>query len=220
MLPIFVKLANERVVVVGGGPIAARKAVELNEAGAHVVVVSPAFTETFPDVAERVERAFARGDTHGAVLVFACTGDRAVDDAVAADARESGALVNVVDRAEVSSFYSAATVKRGPVVVAVGTAGASPTLARKVRDRIDEVLPAGLGILGEILGRARPRLLAKYPDMNERARVLEAFVERSWWRFFAGPARPELGNDIERAVNTELLATDTRDTRDAAGQGA
>jgi siroheme synthase-like protein len=207
MLPIFVKLDGRRAVVVGGGPIAARKTNELLDVGAVVVAVSPSFSDAFPVHArvQRIERPFAAGDTRGAAIVFSCTGEPQVDDEVSRDAQQHGTLVNVVDKPDLSTFYSAATVRRGPVVVAVGTSGASPTLARKVRDKIDEMLPAGIAQLGESLGRARPRLLARYPRMDERARVVEAFVERAWWRFFAGPVRADVARDIETAVESELL---------------
>lgn len=209
LLPIFVKLDGRRALVVGGGPIAARKANELLDVGAVVVAVSPSFCDAFPVHArvERIARPFTAGDTRGAAIVFACTGEIDVDDAVSRDAQQHNAIVNVVDRPEVSTFYSAATVRRGPVVVAVGTSGASPTLARKVRDKIDEMLPAGVALLGESLGRARPRLLARYPRMDERARVVEEFVERAWWRFFAGPVRADVALDIENAVERELLGS-------------
>jgi siroheme synthase-like protein len=206
-MPIFVKLDGRRALVVGGGPIGARKASELLDVGALVVVVSPSFIDAFPAHArvERIVRPYAAGDARGAAIVFACTGDVAVDDAVSRDAQQHGALINVVDRPEVSTFYSGAVVRRGPVVVAVGTAGASPTLARKVRDKIDEMLPAGIGLLGASLGRARPRLLVRYPRMDERARVVEQFVERAWWKFFAGPVRADVARDIDDAVERELL---------------
>ena len=102
-------------------------------------------------------------------------------------------------------------VRRGPVVVAVGTSGASPTLARIVRNKIDELLPAGVGLLGEALGRARPRLLARWPRMDERTRAIESFVERAWWRFLEGPQRADVGRDIEAAVESELLDEDSRE---------
>ena len=152
LLPVFLKLAGRRAVVVGGGPIAARKVLELHDAGANVVVVSLAFIDSFPAV-ERIERAFQPGDTQGASIVFACTGVPLIDDSVCRDAEANGALVNAVDRPEVSGFYSAAVVRRGPVTIAVGTSGASPTLARKVRDRIDEVLPAGARECSEVVDR-------------------------------------------------------------------
>jgi siroheme synthase-like protein len=214
LLPVFLKLAGRSTLVVGGGTVAACKAGELLDAGAHVVAVSLAFVDAFPAVTERLHRAFQAGDARGATIVFACTGDPAVDDAVARDAEAHGALVNVVDRPEACGFYSGAIVRRGPLVVAVGTSGASPTLARYVRDRINEVLPAGVGVLGEVLGSARPRLLARYPAMPERTRILDTFVKRAWWRFFAGPTRADLARDIEVAVERELLANNlTHDAR-------
>lgn len=209
LLPVFLKLEGRPALVVGGGPIGARKAGELLDAGAHVLAVSTAFIEAFPAV-ERRQRAFQAGDTRGMAIVFACTGVPLVDDSVARDAEAHGALVNVVDRPEVSAFYSAAVVRRGPLTVAVGTSGASPTLARAVRDRIDALLPTGVGLLAEALGRVRPRLLARYPQMSERTVIVERFIERAWGRLAAGAERADVARDLEAAVERELLPTATK----------
>lgn len=219
LLPMFLKVAGKRAVVVGAGPIGLHKAADLAAAGACVTVIALSFSD---DVAlggqlasiERVQRAFAPGDTKGAFVVFAATGVVDVDDAVSADARDHGALVNVVDRADASDFYSGAVVRRGPLTVVVGTSGASPALARKVRERIEQLLPPTLGVLAEVLGEARPKLLARFPNFGERARVLDTFVERAWFRFVTGPTPPQSfasGDDVRsqiaRAVEEELLCT-------------
>src|SRR5689334_15714727 len=127
--PVFLKLEGKRVVVVGGGAVGLHKAQELATTGAALVVISKSFSAEVPAGAQRIEREFIAGDTAGAFLVFAATGDASVDDAVAVDARAHGALVNAVDRAEISDFYSGAVVRRGPLTVVVGTSGASPALA-------------------------------------------------------------------------------------------
>jgi siroheme synthase-like protein len=178
LYPLFLKLEGKRALVVGGGEIGLHKARELAASGARVVVVSEVFSGEV--AGERVQRKFERGDARGAFIVIAATGVREVDDAVAADGREHGALVNVVDRSDVSDFYAGAVVRRGPLAVVVGTSGASPALARKVRQKIEEVLPASIATLAQRLGDARPRLLARFPDFHERARVLDQFVERAW----------------------------------------
>ncbi len=209
LYPMFLKVAGKRAVVVGGGAVGRHKAAELADAGARVALISPELASGGPPPAgvEHLARAFAPGDTAGAFIVVAATGDRAVDDAVAADARAHGALVNVVDRAEQSDFYSGAMIRRGPLAVVVGTSGASPALARKVRQRLEQVLPPALGTLAEVLGAARPRLLERFPVFQERAQVLDAFVEQAWFRFVTAPLLPggEVRSEIKRAVEEELL---------------
>jgi siroheme synthase-like protein len=208
MYPLFLKLEGRRVLVVGAGAVGAHKARELAAAGAHVVVVATHVRAELPAGVEVHARAFAAGDAKGAAVVIAATGDVVVDDAVAADARAHGALVNVVDRPAACDFYCGAVVTRGPVTVLVGTSGASPVLARKVRDRIEQMLPEALGVLADALGAARPRLLARFPVFAERARVLDSFVDRAWFRFVAGPKEADLRARIDASIEDELLQKD------------
>ena len=90
----------------------------------------------------------------GAIAVVSATGD-ARDETISARAREAGIPVNVVDRADLSTFIFPAIVDRGDVVVAIGTGGASPVLARRLRERIEAILPARIGDLAALMGRYR-----------------------------------------------------------------
>jgi uroporphyrin-III C-methyltransferase/precorrin-2 dehydrogenase/sirohydrochlorin ferrochelatase len=114
--------------------------------------------------------------------------------------------VNAVDDVDGSDFYTGGIVRRGPVIVAVGTSGASPSLARQVRKLIDAALPQALGPLAEALGHARPRLLARYPSFSERAAKLEQFVERALARI--APSSSSAGATTSEAahwIDEELL---------------
>lgn len=180
MYPVFLKLAGERCVVVGGGRIGCQKAAELLEAGAQVVVISPDFHASFGELGdrvERVERPWRSGDLGGARVVFSATGNSAVDEQVFAEGRAAGALVNVVDVVDRCDFYAGSVVRRGPVVVAISTSGASPSLAIALKRRIGVLVGEGHGVLARALGEARPALLSRYPVYGERARRLGAFVE-------------------------------------------
>jgi siroheme synthase-like protein len=222
LYPLFLKVEGMRAVVVGGGAVGCHKAVELAAAGARVVVISPRFAAEVPAALERVERPFAAGDTRGARLVIAATGDRAVDDAVAAEARENGALVNVVDRSEVCDFYSGAVVRRGPLQILIGTSGASPALARKVRQRLEQLLPPSLGVLADVLGRARPRLLAALPSFSARAEALDRFVERAWDRFVRAddPTAPHDDDALRAAIEAALAREVLNAPGGDAGEGS
>lgn len=202
--PLFLKLAGAPCLVVGGGPVGARKAEELLAAGAAVTLVSPEASPAWEPLRSRVRheaRAFRAGDARGMRLVLACTGLPDVDDAVARDAREHGALVNAADRNPSCDFYTGAVIRRGPLQVVIGTGGASPALARKVRQRLEGLLPDALGPLAVALGEARPRLLARYPGFAARARVLDAFVERCLARLDEATSR----DDVTRWLDEELL---------------
>lgn len=193
LYPLFLKLDGHRCVVVGGGHLAARKGVELLLCGARVVVVAPELGEevaglarAHPDRVELRERAFEAADAEGARLLVAATDDEAVNRAAFAAGRAAGALVNVVDVVDLCDFYTGGVVRRGPLQIVVGTSGASPSLARRVRLWLEDTLPAGLGPLAAALGSARPRLLERYPSFKERAHRLDAFVARAVERIRAG----------------------------------
>lgn len=210
LYPLFLKLRDQPALVVGGGPIGAHKAGELLACGASVVALSLTFDESWDAhrVAEeegrlrRLCRAFAAGDTRDMRLVVAATGRPDVDEQIAADARAHRALVNAVDLIHACDFYAGSVVRRGPVVVAIGTGGASPALARKVRGLIEAALPEGVGPLAEALGRLRPQLLSRYPSLPARAERLDRFVGRALERLAQAPSTDE----VETWVRAELLS--------------
>jgi siroheme synthase-like protein len=139
-IPILVEAAALRVLVVGGGVVASRKARALVEAGAHLRVVSPELgAEMQQLVAEHgvvVERhPYAVGDLRDVELVIAATNNRSVNAMVARDARSAHRLVNVADRPEEGSFATMATHRDGALVVGV-SAGGVPGAAARIRDAI------------------------------------------------------------------------------------
>lgn len=122
-------------MVVGGGAVGRRKIAALLAAGARVRLVDPDPATTVAGV-ERVVRCYRRGDLAGATLAFAATGDRAVNAAVTAEAREHSIPVNVADAPEQGDFSLPAVVRCGELVVSVATGGASPALAAALREQL------------------------------------------------------------------------------------
>jgi uroporphyrin-III C-methyltransferase / precorrin-2 dehydrogenase / sirohydrochlorin ferrochelatase len=171
-LPLFVKLASRRCVVVGGGEVARRKIEWLLAAGARVSVIAPVIDPRVRELlgtrGELIERTFAAADVTGAVLVVAATNDAAVNRDVAASAERAGILVNAVDDAIASSAIFPSIVDRDPVVVAISSGGRSPTLARRVRSLIEARLPPRIGALAELLLTWRPRVAAQVPADGRR----------------------------------------------------
>jgi siroheme synthase-like protein len=223
LFPLFLKLDGARCLVVGGGPIAAHKAAELSACGAQLTVVSPAFHAAFDEPAlagaVRVRRPFQPGDSAGARVVVAATGDAAVDAQVAADARAHHALVNAVDNVALSMFFTGGVVRRGPLTVAVGTSGASPALARKVRSMLEDLLPTGLTALARALGAARPALLQTLPVFEERARLMDLFVERALHRLSTSDGPPADERTVAGWIEAELLLEAGRATDAGDGSG-
>ena len=150
--PIFLDLSGRRCVVVGGGVVANRKARKLLQARAEVVVISP---ETKPEIesmaVEVRRRPYEAGDLEGAYLAFAATDSREVNSAVAREAGERGIFVNVADKPSEGSFALPSTLRRGGLQVAVSTGGASPTLARDVREELEAKFgPEWAGLVEEL----------------------------------------------------------------------
>jgi precorrin-2 dehydrogenase / sirohydrochlorin ferrochelatase len=158
MFPLVLDLTGRRVVVVGAGTIGARKAHQLVESGATVTVISPQVTGDLPDDVEVVLRAYRHGDLADTLLVVSAAGRDDVNDAVVAEARQRNVLVNVVDDPLRSTFFFTAVHRDGEVCVSVSTEGASPALARWVRDDVARTLPRGLGRVARRL-RAERRAL-------------------------------------------------------------
>ena len=135
--PVFLDLRGRRCVVIGGGEVARRKVESLQAAGAEVTVVAPRMRE-MPAGVTITAREFRPGDLDGAFFVISATDDRAVNSAVAAEAEARGILINVVDVPAESSVILPAVVRRGEFVLAVSTGGASPALARRLRQRLEQ----------------------------------------------------------------------------------
>jgi precorrin-2 dehydrogenase/sirohydrochlorin ferrochelatase len=130
-----------------------------------------------------------RGQYHpphvrGAALVFACTDDREVNARIAADARRAGALVNAADQPEDCDFFLPAVVADGEVVVAVGTGGASPSLAGGLKRKLKRALPRRIGAFASLLGRLREELRRRVSDPRERMRIMKVLSGEASYRAF------------------------------------
>ncbi len=120
---------------------------------------------------------YAPGDLRGFRLVIAATDDPEVNRSVAADAERAGVLVNVVDRAELSSFIAPAVLARGDLQIAVSTSGGSPSFAAFVRDRLRVDIGPEFGVALSILRRVRDRLRSDARSNADRRRILHALAE-------------------------------------------
>ena len=184
-LPIFLRLEDSHTVVVGGGAVAARKAELLVRCGACVTLVAPelgrAAGELIEKASGRIEHLpaeFSPEQLDGAVLAIAAAGSPHVNAAVAAAARARCVPVNVADEPRLSSFILPAVVDRSPVIVAVGTEGHAPVLARRLRGQLEALLPTRLGALARFAGLRRRAVHESLPPSERRP---------FWERIFRGP---------------------------------
>jgi uroporphyrin-III C-methyltransferase/precorrin-2 dehydrogenase/sirohydrochlorin ferrochelatase len=181
-LPIFVDLKGRPVLVVGGGEVAARKVGLLLRVGAVVEVVAPDLCETLEtQQAEGLIKHHATNYTpeslQNCALVIAATDDAAVNRQVSADAKAHNIPVNVVDAPDLCTFILPSIVDRSPVVVAVSTGGASPTLGRLLRTRLETLIPASYGRLAELAARFRTPVKKRFKSTAERRRFWEAVIQ-------------------------------------------
>src|ERR1044071_8259339 len=173
-LPIFMQLRGEPAVVVGGGHVALRKVELLLRAGARITVIAPKLHEELRARVSRREISylsleFQPHHLDGIGVAIAATDSREVNAAVSAAARARRVPVNVVDDPELSTFIFPAIIDRSPVVVAVGSSGQSPVLARRVRQQIEALLPARLGALARFVGDKRKAVKKSVPQAQRRS---------------------------------------------------
>lgn len=183
-LPLFHKLQGGRVLVVGGGEIALRKARLLADAGAALRVVAPDVDGQLAALAregggEVLVRGYQAADLVGCRLVIAATDDPGLNADVSADAQALSLPVNVVDAPALCTVIFPAIVDRSPLVVAVSSGGDAPVLARLIRAKLEAWIPSAYGELAGLAARFRDKVKALYPDVNQR---------RGFWEtVFQGP---------------------------------
>lgn len=157
LYPVSLDLAGQPVLVVGGGPVAARKVDALIRAGARVTVVSPEAVAGIADHPDLVwlRREYRPGEADTYRLVVTATNDRAVNSAVARDCDAANIFVNSADDPANCSFILPSVARRGDLQVAVSTNGRSPALARWLRRRIEREIDSGYTALLDLLAEAR-----------------------------------------------------------------
>jgi uroporphyrin-III C-methyltransferase/precorrin-2 dehydrogenase/sirohydrochlorin ferrochelatase len=211
--PIFLRLIDQPVVVVGGGEVAARKALLLKRAGADITIVAPQLCDV-------LQQRLAHGELHhvaeefrpehleGARLVIAATNVPAVNAWVSREAEARNIPTNVVDDRELSRFVMPAIVDRSPVIVAIGSSGDAPVLTRRLREKIEALLPPGLSKLAKLSGELRSKVKQRVSNADARRRF--------WERFFDGDIAADVlaGRDqqaqqaIQSVLASELSATE------------
>jgi siroheme synthase-like protein len=155
LFPVFLKLDGLRVLVVGGGRVAAGRIATLLRSGARVTVVAPEIRDEIAATpVHLLRRRFVTADVDGAWLVIAAA-DRETNRAVAAAAATRGVFVNAVDDVEAASAYSAGVLRRGGVTIAVSTEGRAPALAGLLREALEALIPDHVGRWVEVAAAAR-----------------------------------------------------------------
>jgi siroheme synthase-like protein len=158
--PVYLNLAGKRCVIVGGGTVAQGKIAALRQAGASITLISPDATPGIQRAAQRGDvewlvRKYQPGDLEGTFIAVAATNVWHVNREIYEEADRLGVLLNVVDDPDLCTFIAPSIVKKGPVTLAISTGGASPALARKLRETLVDDANLKWADLSEVLGRAR-----------------------------------------------------------------
>lgn len=187
--PIMMNLSGLRCLVVGGGAVAERKVKSLLQAGAHVTIVSTEFTEGLMKMENQSEVVLYRQTFHPSImidestdfapytLVVAATNDTKVNAQVYEIASRQGQLINVVDQPQLSSFIVPSVVRRGKLVIAVSTGGASPSAARKIAQELDTAYGEEYETYLDFLSDLRLLIQSRVADKQARQRVFKEMLE-------------------------------------------
>jgi uroporphyrin-III C-methyltransferase/precorrin-2 dehydrogenase/sirohydrochlorin ferrochelatase len=219
--PIFLRLEGQPVLVVGGGAIAVRKIDLLRKANAVVTVVAPDLNDALTALVAQGAIKHCRDEfkpeyLNGMRLAIAATSRQSVNAWVAHQAEVRNIPVNVVDDRELSRFIMPSIVDRSPVIVAVSSGGDAPVLTRRLREKLEAVLPSRLGALAKLAGTLRGLVKRRIVESSERRKF--------WERFFDGDIAADVlagrEQQAQAAVDQALIAAGNHHTQDARGEVA
>ncbi|GAB63923.1 MAG: bifunctional precorrin-2 dehydrogenase/sirohydrochlorin ferrochelatase [Candidatus Jettenia sp.] len=173
--PIFLNIQDKKCVVIGGGNVAWRKVCSLKEAGARVTVVSPEFCPELEKETEieRIKQKYDKEFLKEALVVIASTDDEEVNKKIYSDAMEKGILVNVVDKPEFCSFIVPSSMVRGDLRISISTGGASPALARNIREYLEKQFGKEYDEFTKLLSEMRRKVLSEIVDESIRRDILQ-----------------------------------------------
>lgn len=207
--PITLQLNQQLCVVVGAGAVGLRKLAGLRRAGARIRLIAPDIPATLsvPELELR-RRPYRPGDLAGATLVFAASNDRALNAAIAREARAAGILVNVADSPEESSFTLPAVGRQGGLTLAVSSGGASPALSALVRDQLTAGLGPEWATVLEIAAGLRQKRLTPPQGSEYNQQVLRQLLERGLPALIAAGAIPAIDRLLQELCGPDCtLAT-------------
>lgn len=181
LYPIFLHIDGKPCLVVGGGNIGQRKVEDLLIAGARVTLVSREVTAILQNLADEKKISLLKVDfkfehLNGMALAIAATNSLHTNRSISASAQARGIPVNVIDQPELCSFVVPATIRRGDLIVAIGTGGRSPALAKKLRGDLEEMFGPEYEFYLELLGAIRERVLSCRRDHPDNSNLFTRIV--------------------------------------------
>lgn len=180
--PVNLDIKGRQCLVVGGGRVGSRKVDTLVQCGAVVTVVSAEVSPTVKQLADEKaillkQRAYRASDVEGMFLVIGATDDETLNRQIHADAERLNLLCNIADRPEICNFILPAIVRRGSFVMAISTAGKSPAFAKHVRKRLETQFGPEYGVVLELMGAIRSKLLAGAHEPEVHKPLFEQLID-------------------------------------------
>lgn len=202
---LFLELAGRRVVLVGGGAVATRKAQSLLKAGARLVVVAEHIGEVLVNLcrsagAEMIKSKYSKSYLAEAVLAIAATDDAKLNRRIYKDCQELEILCNVVDCPELCDFFMPAVVRRGNLQIAIGTEGNCPAYAGHVRKKLEGMFTERHGEFVAELEAIRERVLERVADGGSRKSILGALVDDESFEYFASNGAAKWKSRAEKLI--------------------
>ena len=206
--PLFFKLDNRKVLIVGGGDVALRKADLLSRAGAAITIVAPSICDELHALLSDEKHTliyenYNKKYMQGARVIIAGTDDEALNHQIHADATALNIPVNVVDTPHLCDFIFPAIVDRNPIVIGISSNGKAPVLARLLRARLETLIPQGYGKLAKLAGEFRSEVKNKIPTLTGRRQF--------WERAFEGKVSELIfaGNETEATAQLQKDLAET-----------
>ncbi|MBB1506536.1 MAG: uroporphyrin-III C-methyltransferase/precorrin-2 dehydrogenase/sirohydrochlorin ferrochelatase [Pseudoalteromonas rhizosphaerae] len=183
-LPIFTKLDNKPVLVVGGGEVALRKCRAFLKARADVTLVAPWFCDELKEHAQNnditlIDAFFDESHLDGKMLVIAATDNDDVNNSVFELANARNVFVNVVDDQPKCTFIFPSIVDRDPITIAISSAGTAPVLARRLREKLETLIPQHIGPLASLVGSFRDKVKQRFTSFADRRQFWEGVFDSS-----------------------------------------
>ena len=200
--PLFFKLEDRKVLIVGGGDVALRKADLLSRAGATITILAPSISHELQALLsdskhELIYEHYNKKYMTDSRVIIAGTDDEALNHQIHADATALNIPVNVVDTPHLCDFIFPAIVDRNPIVIGISSNGKAPVLARLLRARLETLIPQGYGKLAKLAGEFRGEVKAKIPTLTGRRQF--------WEKAFEGPISQLMfaGNEAQAAAQLQ-----------------
>ena len=218
--PLHIDLKGRKGLVIGGGSVAERKVKTLQAYGANLTVVSPELNSPLKELTEAGEVSYINDIYRPAYLkdqflVICATDDEEVNRLAAGHCIERGILVNSVSEPDRCTFFFPALLKKGPLTVAVSTAGSSPALSRRIKEQLDGYFGSEYEEYLSYLGQIRPRIIARVTDKAARRELFEYLAGDGFFAEFKAKSRPE----IDRLVEEILVEKEAAANGSQSGEG-